>query len=108
MYNIDFAELEQKLMSMFAKHDKKFVILGRQQGKTNLFDLYNQIFSDELNMSSLESMLLKNIDSYWSLDRAIALRATLIAQQRNQHNPAIFKSESTKHMFPWYHRKRKY
>lgn len=58
--------------------------------------------------SPLETKVDNLISTYWSSEGSKAFRATLAAQKLNPRTKDIFRSTSTPHTFPWYHRKRKY
>lgn len=58
--------------------------------------------------SPLEAKLDDLINTYWSTEGSKAYHAILAAQKANPRTKDIFKSKSTSHTFPWYHRKRKY
>lgn len=58
--------------------------------------------------SPLETKLDDLINTYWSTEGSKAYHAILAAQKANPRTKDIFKSKSTSHTFPWYHRKRKY
>lgn len=58
--------------------------------------------------SPLEAKLDDLINTYWSSEGSKAYHAILAAQKINPRTKDIFRSKSTPHTFPWYHRKRKY
>ena len=83
---------------------------ARGHGKGNLviiYDSFTELFSVD-SRSVLEAKLDKLINSYWRKGGSKELRAMLDAQRRNPRTKDIFRSTSTPHTFPWYHRKRKY
>lgn len=82
---------------------------ARMSGKSTLVAIYDSLA--ELRMDSrspLEAKVDDIIKTYWSSEGSKAFRATLAAQKLNPRTKDIFKSKSTSHTFPWYHRKRKY
>lgn len=83
---------------------------SRGHSKSTLFYVYDSLaeLSRIDSRSVLEAKLDKLINSYWTSGGSKELRAMLAAQKRNPSTKDIFKSKSTPHTFPWYHRKRKY
>lgn len=83
---------------------------ARMSGKSNLTNIYDvlTVLSTKDCRSPLEAKLDKLINSYWTNGGSKELRAMLAAQKANPRTKDIFRSTSTPHTFPWYHRKRKY
>ena len=83
---------------------------ARMTGKSNLVVIYDSLAEiDKMNCRSpLETKLDALINTYWSTEGSKAFRAILTAQKANPRTKDIFRSKSTPHTFPWYHRKRKY
>lgn len=83
---------------------------ARMTGKSNLVVIYDSLAElDKMDCRSpLEVKMDNLIKTYWSSEGSKAFRATLAAQKLNPRTKAIFRSKSTPHTFPWYHRKRKY
>lgn len=83
---------------------------ARGHGKSTLVAIYDSLAElDKMDCRSpLEAKLDDLINTYWSSEGSKAFRATLAAQKSNPRTKDIFRSKSTPHAFPWYHRKRKY
>lgn len=83
---------------------------ARMSGKSNLTNIYDAltVLSRKDCRSPLETKVDDLINTYWSSEGSKAFRATLAAQKLNPRTKDIFRSTSTPHTFPWYHRKRKY
>lgn len=83
---------------------------ARGHGKSTLvavFDSLSEIYSIDAR-SPLEAKLDDLINTYWSSEGSKAYHAILTARKLNPRTKDIFRSKSTPHTFPWYHRKRKY
>lgn len=83
---------------------------ARGHGKSHLVAIYDSLAElDKMDCRSpLEAKLDDLINTYWSSEGSKAYHAILSAQKANPRTKAIFRSKSTPHTFPWYHRKRKY
>lgn len=83
---------------------------ARMTGKSHLVAIYDSLTElDRVDCRSpLEAKMDKLINSYWTNGGSKELRAMLAAQKANPRTKDIFRSTSTPHTFPWYHRKRKY
>ena len=83
---------------------------ARGHGKSTLVAIYDSLAElDKMDCRSpLEAKLDDLIKTYWSSEGSKAFRAILTAQKANPRTKDIFRSKSTPHTFPWYHRKRKY
>lgn len=82
---------------------------ARMSGKSTLVGIYDSIAELRVDSRSpLETKMDDIIKTYWSSEGSKAFRATLAAQKLNPRTKDIFRSTSTPHTFPWYHRKRKY
>lgn len=82
---------------------------ARMSGKSTLVAIYDSLAElREDCRSPLEAKLDDIIKTYWSSEGSKAFRAALAAQKLNPRTKDIFRSTSTPHTFPWYHRKRKY
>ncbi|UVX30986.1 hypothetical protein P4a_00059 [Klebsiella phage VLCpiP4a] len=83
---------------------------ARGHGKSTLVAIFDSL--DEISnintRSPLEVKLDDLINTYWSSEGSKAYHAILAAQKANPRTKDIFRSKSTPHTFPWYHRKRKY
>lgn len=83
---------------------------ARMSGKSTLVTVFDSL--TELGRvdyrSPLEAKLDKLINSYWTNGGSKELRAMLAAQKANPRTKDVFRSTSTPHTFPWYHRNRKY
>lgn len=88
----------------------KSSMYARTVSKSNLVIIYDSLseLSSIDSRSVLEAKLDRLINSYWRKGGSKELRAMLAAQKLNPRTKDIFKSKSTTHTFPWYHRKRKY
>lgn len=82
----------------------------RMSGKSNLTNIYDAltVLSTKDCRSPLEAKMDKLINSYWTNGGSKELRAMLAAQKANPRTKDVFRSTSTPHTFPWYHRNRKY
>lgn len=101
------------LQKGFTVHDlSKLELLwsARMSGKSNLTNIYDAltVLSTKDCRSPLETKVDDLIETYWSTEGSKAFRAALAAQKANPRTKDIFRSKSTPHTFPWYHRKRKY
>lgn len=82
---------------------------ARMSGKSTLVSIYDSLAELRADSRSpLETKVDDIIKAYWSSEGSKAFRATLAAQKLNPRTKDIFRSKSTPHTFPWYHRKRKY
>lgn len=83
---------------------------ARMTGKSHLVAIFDSLAElDTMDCRSpLEAKLDDLINTYWSSEGSKAYHAILAAQKANPRTKDIFKSKSTTHTFPWYHRKRKY
>lgn len=82
---------------------------ARMSGKSTLVAIYDSLAELRVDSRSpLEAKMDDIIKTYWSSEGSKAFRATLAAQKLNPRTKDIFRSTSTPHTFPWYHRKRKY
>lgn len=82
---------------------------ARMSGKSTLVAIYDSLAELRVDSRSpLEAKVDDIIKTYWSSEGSKAFRATLAAQKLNPRTKDIFRSTSTPHTFPWYHRKRKY
>lgn len=82
---------------------------ARMSGKSTLVAIYDSLAELRVDSRSpLEAKVDDIIKTYWSSEGSKAFRATLAAQKLNPRTKDIFRSKSTPHTFPWYHRKRKY
>ena len=82
---------------------------ARMSGKSTLVAIYDSLAELRADSRSpLEAKVDDIIKTYWSSEGSKAFRATLAAQKLNPRTKDIFRSTSTPHTFPWYHRKRKY
>ncbi|UVX31171.1 hypothetical protein P4b_00076 [Klebsiella phage VLCpiP4b] len=82
---------------------------ARMPGKSTLVDIYDSLAELRVDSRSpLETKVDDIIKTYWSSEGSKAFRAALAAQKSNPRTKDIFRSTSTTHTFPWYHRKRKY
>lgn len=82
---------------------------ARMSGKSTLVAIYDSLAELRVDSRSpLEAKVDDIIKTYWSSEGSKAFRATLAAQKLNPRTKDIFRSKSTAHTFPWYHRKRKY
>lgn len=83
---------------------------ARMSGKSNLTNIYDAltVLSRKDCRSPLETKVDDLINTYWSSEGSKAYHAILTAQKTNPRTKDIFRSKSTTHTFPWYHRKRKY
>lgn len=83
---------------------------ARMSGKSNLTNIYDAltVLSTKDCRSPLEAKMDKLINSYWTNGGSKELRAMLAAQKANPRTKDVFRSTSTPHTFPWYHRNRKY
>ena len=83
---------------------------ARMTGKSHLVAIFDSLAElDTMDCRSpLEAKLDDLINTYWSSEGSKAYHAILAAQKANPRTKDIFKSKSTPHTFPWYHRKRKY
>lgn len=83
---------------------------ARMTGKSKLVGIYDSLAElDTMDCRSpLEAKMDDIIKTYWSSEGSKAFRAILTAQKANPRTKDIFRSKSTPHAFPWYHRKRKY
>lgn len=82
---------------------------ARMSGKSALVAIYDSLAELRVDSRSpLETKVDELINTYWSSEGSKAYHAILIAQKANPRTKDIFKSKSTPHTFPWYHRKRKY
>lgn len=82
---------------------------ARMSGKSTLVAIYDSLAESRVDSRSpLEAKVDDIIKTYWSSEGSKAFRATLAAQKLNPRTKDIFRSTSTPHTFPWYHRKRKY
>lgn len=83
---------------------------ARMSGKSNLTNIYDAltVLSKKDCRSPLETKVDDIINTYWSSEGSKAYHAILTAQRLNPRTKDIFRSTSTLHAFPWYHRKRKY
>lgn len=82
---------------------------ARGHGKSTLVAIYDSLAELRVDSRSpLETKVDDIIKTYWSSEGSKAFRATLAAQKLNPRTKDIFRSTSTPHTFPWYHRKRKY
>lgn len=83
---------------------------ARMPGKSNIGSIYDSltVLARKDCRSPLETKLDDLINTYWSSEGSKAFRAILAAQKTNPRTKDIFRSTSTPHTFPWYHRKRKY
>lgn len=82
---------------------------ARMSGKSTLVAIYDYLAELRVDSRSpLEAKVDDIIKTYWSSEGSKAFRATLAAQKLNPRTKDIFRSTSTPHTFPWYHRKRKY
>ena len=111
--DLDFSELEKMLgFSVDKGILDKTVVLQRGTNKSALTDVYSDwlIYSD-LDYefpSQLEEKLDSLIKDYWTWNGSKEFRAMMSAKSLNPRTKDVFKSKSTQHTFPWYHRKRKY
>lgn len=83
---------------------------ARGHGKSTLVAIFDSL-SEIPNIdtrSPLEAKMDDLINTYWSSEGSKAYHAILAAQKANPRTKDIFRSKSTTHTFPWYHRKRKY
>lgn len=82
---------------------------ARMSGKSTLVAIYDSLAELRVDSRSpLEAKLDDLINTYWSTEGSKAYNAILAAQKANPRTKDIFRSKSTPHTFPWYHRKRKY
>lgn len=82
---------------------------ARMSGKSTLVAIYDSLAELRVDSRSpLEAKVDDIIKTYWSSEGSKAFRATLATQKLNPRTKDIFRSKSTPHTFPWYHRKRKY
>lgn len=82
---------------------------ARMSGKSTLVAIYDSLAELRADSRSpLEAKVDDIIKTYWSSEGSKAFSATLAAQKLNPRTKDIFRSKSTPHTFPWYHRKRKY
>uniref|UniRef100_A0AAU8EBW0 Uncharacterized protein n=1 Tax=Klebsiella phage vB_Kpn16-P2 TaxID=3230846 RepID=A0AAU8EBW0_9VIRU len=82
---------------------------ARMTGKSNLAAMYGSLVKLRVDSRSpLETKVDDLINTYWSSEGSKAYHAILTAQKTNPRTKDIFRSTSTPHTFPWYHRKRKY
>ena len=82
---------------------------ARMSGKSTLVAIYDSLAELRVDSRSpLEAKVDDIIKTYWSSEGSKAFRAILAAQKTNPRTKDIFRSTSTPHTFPWYHRKRKY
>lgn len=86
------------------------LIYGQMIGEGDTFTVdsyFNGLFKVDCR-SPLETKLDDLINTYWSTEGSKAYHAILTAQKANPRTKDIFRSKSTPHTFPWYHRNRKY
>ena len=82
---------------------------ARMSGKSTLVAIYDSLAELRVDSRSpLETKVDDIINTYWSSEGSKAYHAILTAQRLNPRTKDIFRSTSTPHAFPWYHRKRKY
>lgn len=82
---------------------------ARMSGKSTLVGIYDSLAELRVDSRSpLETKVDDLINTYWSSEGSKAYHAILVAQKTNPRTKDIFRSTSTTHTFPWYHRKRKY
>lgn len=83
---------------------------ARGHGKSTLVAIFDSLgeISNIDTRSPLEAKMDDLINTYWSTEGSKAYHAILAAQKANPRTKDIFRSTSTPHTFPWYHRKRKY
>lgn len=82
---------------------------ARMSGKSTLVAIFDSLAElREDSRSPLETKVDDIINTYWSSEGSKAFRAILAVQKLNPRTKDIFRSTSTPHTFPWYHRKRKY
>lgn len=83
---------------------------ARGHGKSTLVAIFDSLgeVSNIDTRSPLEAKMDDLINTYWSSEGSKAYHAILAAQKTNPRTKDIFRSTSTPHTFPWYHRKRKY
>ena len=83
---------------------------ARASGKSTLVAIFDSLgeISNIDTRSPLEAKMDDLINTYWSSEGSKAYHAILAAQKTNPRTKDIFRSKSTPHTFPWYHRKRKY
>lgn len=83
---------------------------ARGHGKSTLVAIFDSL-SEIPNIdtrSPLEAKMDDLINTYWSSEGSKAYHAILTTKKTNPRTKDIFRSKSTTHTFPWYHRKRKY
>lgn len=91
-------------------------VYGRRgSAKTHITDAYLYGFSvysttfDELEQkSALECKLDDIIDSLWSGKGGQIFGSYIDTVKKNPRTKDVYRSKSTTHSFPWYHRNRKY
>lgn len=83
---------------------------ARMTGKSHLVAIFDSLAELDTmdSRSPLETKMDELINTYWSSEGSKAYHAILTAQKTNPRTKDIFRSKSTTHTFPWYHRKRKY
>lgn len=111
--DLDFSELEKMLgFSVDRNVMGKIVVLPRGYSKSTLTGIDSDwVVYDYLNYelpSQLEEKLDSLIKDYWTWNGSKEFRAMMSARSLNPRTKDVFKSKSTQHTFPWYHRKRKY
>lgn len=105
----DLSKLEELLK-------KNLPIYGRRgAAKSHITDMYlygtsiHTLVFDELEQkSALECKLDAIIDNLWNGKNGQIFASYIQAVRDNPRTKDVYRSKSTTHSFPWYHRNRKY
>lgn len=100
----------QKGFTTYDLNKREALWSARMTGKSHLVAIYDSL-AELVKIdcrSPLEAKMDDLINTYWSSEGSKAYHAILAAQKANPRTKDIFRSKSTPHTFPWYHRKRKY